>query len=98
MKRTRLPVDEHAKTELDLYAENTSELYNQKKSILANLARKSKKGVYDPTKAAKLWGYWVESASKRYRKEFGGGPDMFNKPTREALSAELERRYPHGQE
>lgn len=91
-------VDEHAQNELDLYAENTWELYNQKKSILANLQRKAKKGVYDHTKAAKLWMYWVDAASKRYRKEFGGGPGTFNKSTREALARELADRYPNGEE
>jgi hypothetical protein len=91
-------VDQHAQTELDLYAENTSELYNQKKAILANLQRKAKKGTYDHTKAAKLWMYWVDAASKRYRKEFGGSPETFNKATREALAKELADRYRNGEE
>jgi hypothetical protein len=92
-------VDEHAQNELDLYAENTSELYNQKKSILANIQKKAAKGVYDPTKAAKLWMYWVTAAAQRYQKEFGSGSShIFNKATREALAKELEARYPRGQE
>lgn len=37
--------------ELDLYAENTSELYGQFKSIIANLQRKIKSGKYDASKA-----------------------------------------------
>lgn len=48
--------DEHAARELDLYAENTSELYGQFKSIIANLQRKIKSGKYDAAKAPVLWG------------------------------------------
>lgn len=96
------PVDEHAQTELDLYAENTFELYNQKESILANLQRKAKKGTYDHAKAAKLWMYWVDAAAKRYVKEFdapGARIDtVFNKATREALARELADRYRNGEE
>jgi hypothetical protein len=91
-------VGEHAKHELDLYAENTSELYNQKKSILANIQRRHKNGTYDHARAPQLWMYWVDAASKRYRKEFGGGPEMFNKATRESLAKELADRYRSGQE
>jgi hypothetical protein len=91
-------VDEHAKHELDLYAENTSELYAQKKSILANIQRRHKNGTYDPARAPQLWMYWVDAASKRYHKEFGGSPEMFNKPTREALARELADRYKSGHE
>jgi hypothetical protein len=94
------PVDEHALNELDLYAENTSELYNQKKSILANLAKKAAKGVYDPKLAAKLWLYWVDAAAKMYKKEFPAAnfSGMFNKATREKLASELADRYPRGEE
>jgi hypothetical protein len=95
-------VDEHAKNELDLYAENTSELYNQKKSILANIARRLKSGKYDHSLAPKLWMYWVDAAAKRYTQEFGGHGDaisvIFNKATREALAKELADRYRSGQE
>jgi hypothetical protein len=94
-------VDETALRELDLYAENTSELYNQKKSILANIQRKLKSGKYDHSKAPKLWMYWVDAAAKRYVKEFGSGGNistMFNKPTREALAKQLADHYRSGEE
>jgi hypothetical protein len=99
----RQEIDEHAANELDMYLENTSELYNQKKSILTNLQKKAKKGIYDKTKAAKLWGYWVEAGARRYVKEFGSPhqniADLgFNKATREHLATELATRYPEGQE
>ena len=91
-------VDETALRELDLYSDNTFELYNQKKSILANLQKKASKGVYDPVKAAKLWMYWVTAAAQRYTKEFGSGSPIFNKATKEALAKELAARYPNGDE
>jgi hypothetical protein len=92
------PVDEDAAIELELYAENTSELYNQKKSILANIQRKLKSGRYDHSLAPKLWMYWVDTAAKRYQKEFGSGSPIFNKNTRMAVAKELADRYKSGEE
>lgn len=94
-------IDETAKDELDLYAENTSELYGQKKAILANIKRKHASGKYNHALAPKLWMYWVESAAKRYAREFGGGQawhKMFDMPTRKALAKELADRYRSGEE
>lgn len=94
----RQEIDQHAAHELELYIENTSELYNQKKSIMANLKKKHAKHVYDPAKAAKLWGHWVQEGAKRYVKEFGTpGQNVsdlgFNKATREHVAKELERSF-----
>ena len=89
-------VDQHMVEELDLYAENEAALYPQKQAILRNLQLKAKKGVYDAAKAAKLWGYWVEAASKRYRKEWPGVE--ITKGTRDEVAKELARRYPKGVE
>jgi hypothetical protein len=99
-KRTRrvAPVDQGALQELDLYAENTGELYSQKKAILENIRRKRARGVYDPQKAPKLWLYWVDAAAKRYQREFGSDSPIFNKPTRVALAEELARKYASGEE
>lgn len=92
-------VDETALRELDIYAENTGELYNQKKAILANVRRKLKSGKYDPTKAPKLWAYWVEAAAKRYAREYGGTWNhIFEKATRDKLALELAMRYATGEE
>jgi hypothetical protein len=91
-------VDEHAKNELDLYAENTSELYNQKKAILAAIKKRIDKGTYDHSLAPKLWGYWVTEAARRYQKEFGSGSPIFSKATRDALAVELADRYRTGEE
>lgn len=95
------PVNTTAANELDLYAENTSELYNQKKSILANIKRRLKSGKYNHALAPKLWMCWVDSAARRYRKEFGSGGNIstiFNKATREHLAHELANRYKTGEE
>ena len=95
------PVDTTAADELDLYAENASELYNQKKSILANIKRKLKSGKYNHALAPKLWMYWVDAAAKRYNREFGSGGNIstiFNKATREHLAHELANRYKTGEE
>lgn len=63
-------VDDEAVTELRLYAENTSELYGQKQSIIENVKRRIAGGTYDPDLAPKLWLYWVDAAAQRYCKEF----------------------------
>jgi hypothetical protein len=89
--RRREPVDEHAARNLKLYIENTYELYNQKKSILANLKKRVDKGTYDPVLAAKLWLYWVDAGAKLYVKQMGDG--VFNKSTREHVAAELAKTY-----
>lgn len=55
-RRHSQPVDETALRELDLYAENTGEIYPQKQAIIANLMKKKAKGKYDP--------------ARRYQKDF----------------------------
>lgn len=95
------PVDATAANELDLYAENTSQLYGQKQSILANIRRKIKAGKYDHSLAPKLWMYWVDAAAKRYIWEFGYNQrvdTIFNKATRMHLAKELADRYRSGEE
>lgn len=64
--------DPDAAREIELFADNDSQLYFQmRKPILVNLGKKYKKGTYDIDKAAKLWRYYVEAAMKKYNKEFG---------------------------
>ena len=94
-------IDRTALEELDLFAENTSELYNQKKSILANIQRRLKNGTYSHALAPQLWMYWVDAAAKRYGKEFGTSSRVdaiFNRPTRLALAKRLADRYKSGHE
>lgn len=84
--------DSAAARELDLYAENTSELYGQFKSIIANIKKKIAAGRYSPALAPKLWAYWYDAAAKRYAKEFGGDwSRMFPKSLRMQLAKERAR-------
>lgn len=65
--------DPDAAREIQLYADNDSQLYYQRrKPILINLSKKHKKGQYDIDKAAKLWRYYIDAAMQKYQKEFGG--------------------------
>jgi hypothetical protein len=88
--------DTIAARELVLYIENNEALYRrQLQPIIQNLARKMTKGLYDKTKAIKLWGYLADSGAKEYNKEFGDGTlslKMFDKPTR-LFTAELLEKY-----
>lgn len=62
----------HEATELMLFIENDGDLYRQQtKPIEKNLITKMARGVYDKTKAEKLWMYLAESGAKKYAKEFG---------------------------
>ena len=66
-----MDTDEHSERELDLYAENTSELSGQFTAIIANVGRRLAKGTYDAALAPKLWRYWYDEAARRYKREFG---------------------------
>ena len=72
--------------ELELYAENTAELYPQFQSIIKNLQRKIAKGRYDPKLAPKLWRYWYDAAAKRYKAEFGSTDWSFPVAVRQAAA------------
>jgi hypothetical protein len=100
--------DTTAATELALFAANDGDLYrSQAQPIITNLAKKMSKGQYDEAKAAKLWGYFANSAAQKYAWEFGDrkrgtrswreqsidGNGMFNAATRRFASAELEQHY-----
>lgn len=64
--------DESQAHELRLHADNDSHLYHSShQPIMANLAKKMKKGTYDSTKATKLWGYHADRAAQSYHKEHG---------------------------
>ena len=72
--------------ELDLYAENTEELYGQFKSIIANIQRRIAKGTYNPALAPKLWRYWYDEAARRYKREFGTSDWSFPVAVRQAAA------------
>lgn len=69
----------HSDTELSqqakdliLHGDNTSHLYHTSTvPIRKNLNKKIAKGVYDHTKAKKLWGYHADRAAQSYTKEHG---------------------------
>ena len=67
--------EEHtAAHELSLYADNDSHLHRTShQPIIANLKKKIAKGVYDHSKAVKLWGYHADRAAHKYAKEHGDG-------------------------
>lgn len=83
--------------ELAIYIINDAGLYRQKTGpIIANLKKKIAKGVYDPTKALKLWGYLADNGAQKYFKEFGGAGkwfDMFTPADRRAAAKELADHY-----
>lgn len=57
--------------ELQLYADNDSQLYYQRRlPIVKNLQTKYKKGTFAIDKAAKLWRYYIDAALEKYNKEF----------------------------
>jgi len=82
----------HEKLELETYAYNTGELHNQFNSIISNLKRKIKRGVYDPIKAPQLWMYWLDEAARRYCREFGCQVRiMFPLHVRQELATDIAR-------
>jgi hypothetical protein len=94
MAATSPDIDTHAVRELILYADNTSALYTSKLSTIEYVQRRIKTGTYDPTKAPKLWRYWIDAAARMYRKELGGASFTFSPSVRQAAAAEVaEREY-----
>lgn len=57
---------------LRLFADNDADLHRQSfKPVMDNLAKKADKGVYDPAKATKLWGYHADRAAQAMHKSSG---------------------------
>jgi len=104
-RRRRNPgsADGTAARELELFIVNDGDLYRrQTQPIIQNLAKKMKKGVYDATKAMKLWGYLADAGAQKYTKEMGdsygkhggnGSYGAFNEPTRMAAAKSLADYY-----
>lgn len=91
-------IDSVGADELALTTVNDGDIYRQRiKPIIANLAKKIKKGTYDATKALKLWGYAADDGAQKYTKEYGGAGNgsfgSFNKPTRMAAAAQIAGHY-----
>lgn len=94
--RTVSEVDKDGARELALFAENTSEIYNGVlTSVLTNLQRKAKKGIYDKNKAVVAWLHVIEEAAKLYDNWYGSGRNslqLFNKATRMEAARQLMSR------
>ena len=89
--------DQVAARELYLYAVNDAGLYHSHtQPIIANLAKKRRRGIYDQDKALILWGYLADDAAKRYNKEHGTGTrwfELFTVATRSETARELAAHY-----
>ncbi len=80
--------------ELQLFCENDGDLYRQQvKPIEANLDKKVKKGVFDKTKAVKLWGYLADNCARKYVKEFGESGQPWHKMFSTADRREVAKAF-----
>ena len=88
--------------ELEVFITSTSDLSpegprGQGREIVKNLLRKQKAGKYDKRKSVKLWMYLVESAAKRYHKDFGSSDfpwhKMFPPPVRKEVAESLAEEF-----
>ena len=89
--------DQVSARELKLYVENDGQLHRQQEApIQKNLVNKLASGAFDKDKAAKLYGYLVESGAKKYNQEFGDGTSSlkgFDKATRMAVAKSLANDF-----
>lgn len=88
-------MDKHAAIELETFITNDRELMLRRlPEFIKNVARKMKRGTYDPVKAIKLWRYLADEGAKKFAQEHGGKwNEMFTVATRNAVAVELERDY-----
>jgi hypothetical protein len=91
-------------SELKIFIDNDGDLYRQQYTpILKNLTTKLARGVYDKTKAEKIWMYLVENGAKKYTKEYGTADPgewhrTFSIADRREVARELNKRLPRGME
>ncbi len=87
------PVSHDAARELHLHAVNVRELADKKEPFLLNIQRKIKRGVYDHSKAPKLWQYYVDEVARHYVKHHDAADakvsDVFNKNTRQHVAKQM---------
>jgi hypothetical protein len=65
-------------SELVLFVDNDEPHYRQKIAIFRALARKKDRGIYEPRLAPQAFGALLNSAAKKYVREFGGRGDRWN--------------------
>jgi hypothetical protein len=88
-----MAVDEHDKNELELYLENTGELYEDKKKIIGDMIRRMERGALrDP---ASMWLPWVTKGARMYRREIGTDTS-FPLELRSELAKDLAEKYADG--
>ena len=90
--RRAAPADDHAVTELVLYAENTASIYTRSiVPVIKNLATKLRKGTFNKTRAVDAFVHVADAAAKQYNAEFGSGRGYgpFTVATRRAAATEL---------
>ena len=91
--------DRCAMAELELFIDNDAELYRQQAThIFRNLARKARKGTYDPNLSPRLFMYLVDAGARRYWREFGDSDSqawhkVFSKPDRMRLAVHMARIF-----
>ena len=84
----RMYDDAYLMSDIEIYAENDSTLYNQFKSIIKNIGRKIKSDKYDHKLAPKLWMHYVVNAIKGYTKAAGEKFDI-SKKDKEVLAQKI---------
>ena len=87
-----MSIDQPIADELSIYILNDERLYNQCRCCALNLARKHKRGIYDPEKAVTLFTHVVAEAARRYRAEFGP-IGRLSRATKRASAADLLERF-----
>jgi hypothetical protein len=88
-----MAVDEHDKDELELYPENTGELYEHKKKIIGLMIRGMERGLLK--NPASLWLPWVNKGAVMYRREIGTDTS-FPPELRRELANDLAKKYADG--
>lgn len=79
--------------DLELGAINDEPTYRQGRAIVTNLARKVKRGVYDPVLAGRLWRYAVEAYLPTYKRDAGEPRMKVNAATKNLAGRLLEKYY-----
>lgn len=105
LTKTAEPIEfadaQHAAHNLELFADNTRELYDRKKAVIRSLLGKLKKGVYEAELAKKLWRGWIDAAALMYEKELGEKGDarrVFTDAIRKTVVDEFERSEKYAME
>lgn len=90
--------DEHAITDLVLYAENSAELYPMMQSVRKALLTRMRRGDYDILKSGKAWFNVMNRAAQLYTREFGtpgphGSYGVFSVGTRSAAAGRMQSQF-----